>query len=235
MLKSELAITAADEDPEACALVRDETDSGLLQLMAQRERDLVFAGAAFKELFTRHANYVWKVCWNAAEAVGGRALVEELFWGTMTRVFDRASRFELPVSVPADESRGPVLRWVSVIAANLYRSHLRSHGNEQMLEDEAWEQLADTTAVTGSPEPESGDVGNRQKQFQAAWDSLSEKEQLVLRTTYQFHRSGQKHQRLPNKVAAQLAETLGTTPENVRQIRHRALKQIEACLQNAGG
>ena len=43
------------------------------------------------------------------------------------------------------------------------------------------------------------------------------------------------HQRLPNDVAADLAETLGTTPENLRQIRSRAMKKIRTFLAAAEG
>jgi len=54
---------------------------------------------------------------------------------------------------------------------------------------------------------------------------------MVIRVTFQWYQPDREHQRLPNQVAKDLADTLGTTPENLRQIRHRALRKIEAHLR----
>ena len=63
--------------------------------------------------------------------------------------------------------------------------------------------------------------------------ALSERERLVLRVTLQWYRPGEEHQRLPNDVAADLARTLQTTPENLRQIRRRAMRKVAARLTEA--
>jgi hypothetical protein len=58
---------------------------------------------------------------------------------------------------------------------------------------------------------------------------------MVLRVTFQWYEPGREHQRLPNDVAADLADTLQTTPENLRQIRRRALRKIKAHLTAPSG
>jgi hypothetical protein len=65
----------------------------------------------------------------------------------------------------------------------------------------------------------------------AAILSLPKREQMVVRVTMQWYQPDKQHQRLPNDVAADLARTLRTTPENIRQIRRRALKRIETYLR----
>ena len=59
---------------------------------------------------------------------------------------------------------------------------------------------------------------------------FADKEQMVIRVTFQWYRPGKPHQRLPNDVVADLAETLQTTSENLRQIRRRALIKIREFL-----
>ena len=56
---------------------------------------------------------------------------------------------------------------------------------------------------------------------------LTEREQEVLRVTLHWYDPSSEHQRLPNEVAAELAKRLGTTPENLRKIRERALAKVE--------
>ncbi|SRR5260221_1941767 len=216
------------DNAELAALVRGETDAGLLSVMADRERDLALAGAAFQEFYARNSNYVWKACWNAAQELGGEALVEELFRGTFDRVFDKAGRFELPAGISPERSRRLVLGWVGTIASNLFRDHLRAHGREVKFDDDGWERLADSVGMQcGECNAPLQPANSRQELLNAAWDTLTEREQVVLRTTFQFYRVGKEYQRLPNKEAAELAESLGTTPENVRQIRSRALLKLK--------
>jgi RNA polymerase sigma factor (sigma-70 family) len=83
-------------------------------------------------------------------------------------------------------------------------------------------------------EPETGpsSPSANRKLLDEAIDSLSEKEQRVLRTTFQYYQPGKQHQRLPNDVAEDLAKELGTTSDNVRQIRHRALEKIKEYIKS---
>jgi DNA-directed RNA polymerase sigma subunit (sigma70/sigma32) len=72
------------------------------------------------------------------------------------------------------------------------------------------------------------------KAVQRALDQLSEKEQVVIRLSFQWYRPGLDHQRMPNDVVKDLAGSLQTTPENLRQIRRRALRKIRAFLEQEG-
>ncbi len=84
-----------------------------------------------------------------------------------------------------------------------------------------WQQIAKEPASPGA-----ADV--RLAAVRQAIESLTEREQMVIRVTFQWYEAGQEHQRLSNEVCADLAAALHTTPENLRQIRRRALRKIEA-------
>ena len=56
----------------------------------------------------------------------------------------------------------------------------------------------------------------------------------VLRVTALYQRAGEAHQRLPNDVSAELAERWGTTNENIRAIRSRAMKKLKTFLERRG-
>ena len=94
----------------------------------------------------------------------------------------------------------------------------------QFLEQDQWQHVAGRGAAR-EPDPA------RLQRVRAAVESLTEREQMVLRVTFQWYEPGREHQRLPNDVTAELANTLQTTPENLRQIRRRALAKLRAHLQ----
>ena len=99
----------------------------------------------------------------------------------------------------------------------------------RFLDQDAWQQVA------REPAPATGD-SETIRRVREAIESLNEKEQMVIRVTFQWYSPDREHQRLPNDVAADLAATLRTTPENLRQIRRRALRKIETHLRlNADG
>ena len=97
--------------------------------------------------------------------------------------------------------------------------------NNALRREEEWEQIE--SARTEPPVETAICDNSRERQLiDAALDSLSEREQLVIRTTFQYFRLGEQFQRLPNKVVQNLSAQLGTTPENLRKIRERALVKI---------
>ena len=110
--------------------------------------------------------------------------------------------------------------WLGWIARRLVQEQLRGRGNlkEFNLELGQWQQVVERTAV------EMDKV--KAERVRGALLRLSKREQLVLRVTMQWYQADKDHQRLPNEVAADLVKTLQTTPENLRQIRRRALRKL---------
>lgn len=213
---------------QLAALVRGESDLGLLKLMARRGEDEIWADAAFCEFYDRHKGYLWTVCRNACEALHGEAWHEDIWQDTFTRAYDKAGTFSLPAGVSPERTTLLVRGWLGQIANNLLRSLLRNHECEYSQDEDGWERILDTVGSASETE-ESVSPGKQEerKLIDVALETLSEREQLVLRRTFQYYRIGKEFQRLPNKVVQELADQLATTPENLRKIRERALTKVK--------
>lgn len=220
-----------DSDPgsQIAALVRGESDTGLLKLMARRQEDEVWADAAFCEFYTRHSPYMYAVCYDSAERLHGEAWVEDMFEQMFERAYEIAGSFKLQKPVPLDQETRLVRGWLGRIANFQLRALLRNHESEQTYDGEKWDEI-DCMVSGATFEEDEEDAPSATAErilIDEAIETLPEREQLVIRTTFQYYRIGKKHQRLPNKVTQDLAKKLGTTPEYLRKIRERALEQIK--------
>jgi len=205
----------------------DETDADLLLLMAMRSDDATGAAAAWAEFYRRHVPYLYAVCLRAyAGLLGGEPGVADLVADTFHRAYERAETFEPGGIEDPDRIRRRVRAWLGRIAQRLFQTAMRARASLPTvgLDPDRWQD------VGPPPRPPAGDP-RRIERVREAMRTLSEREQTVLRVTFQWYQLGRDHQRLPNDVAAELAEALRTTPENLRQIRRRALRKIEAYLR----
>jgi len=218
----------SDAGSQLAALLRGESDDGLLKLMARRGEDGTWADAAFCEFYSRHSPYLWTVCKNVCERLHGEAWHEDIWQDTFARAYEKAGEFALPADVSPERATRLVRGWLGTIATNLLRGLLRNHECEYSQDEEGWERILDT--VGNTPENEESDLPRAQEErkvIDAALEILSEREQLVLRRTFQYYRIRKEFQRLPNKVVQELADQLATTPENLRKIRERALTKVK--------
>jgi RNA polymerase sigma factor (sigma-70 family) len=203
-----------------------ETDADLLVYMALAGDDASVAGAAWEELYRRHAGYLYAVCLRAyGDLLGGPAGAGDLVADTLRRAYENAAKFDAGGIEDADRLRLRVRAWLGRIAQRLAQGMLRGRGRlpTVLLEPDQWQRVAERP-------PQDGE-SRRVEQARGAIASLSEREQAVIRATFQYYQPDRPHQRLPNRVVAELAEHLRTTPENLRQIRRRALRKIEAHLR----
>ncbi|MGB2823278.1 MAG: hypothetical protein WBF17_20015, partial [Phycisphaerae bacterium] len=111
--------------------------------------------------------------------------------------------------------------WLGWIARRLVQDLLRGRARvpTRGLEPEHWQQMPAGEAPARA-------ASRNEQLVRQALEALSEREQRVIRVTFQWYQADKAHQRLPNDVSADLARTLDTTPENLRQIRRRALRKI---------
>jgi RNA polymerase sigma-70 factor, ECF subfamily len=220
-----------EPDDEIATLVREETDVGLLKLMAGRDQDAAWADAAWCEFFNRHKAYMWTVCDSVAEDLHGDAWIEDIFIQTFERAYERAETFKLSPGTSAGSETRLVRGWLGKIAANILRHLLRNHEAEHTKDEEEWRTILECTEVSNpDEEPNTPELIAKRKFIAEALETLTEREQLVLRTTYQYYRIGKQFQRLPNKISRELADQLATTPENLRKIRERALEKVAAYI-----
>jgi RNA polymerase sigma factor (sigma-70 family) len=176
------------------------------------------------ELYKRHAAYLRlalaKRCARLLELTQQSA--EDLVQDTFERAFERARTFDAEGLTDADRLRRRVRAWLGAIAQRLLADSLtrvREAADTPLVE-------AASEAVTEELLLDSPEVSAMAK----ALGALSDREQDVLRISALYYRVGEQHQRLPNVVAAELAERWDTTSENVRAIRSRAIKKLRTAL-----
>ena len=209
----------------------DETDADLLVYMSMAGDEPAAARAAWEVLYVRHVDYLYGVCLRAyGPLLGGDAGVRDLVADTFKRAYEHAGQFDAAGITDEERHRLRVRAWLGRIAQRLLQTALRGRKKlpVRLLDQEHWGSVAGPARAAAS-DPE------RIERVRSAIRLLSEREQAVIRVTFQWYDPGQEHQRLPNDVAAELADYLQTTPENLRQMRRRALKKIEASLRGTDG
>lgn len=216
-----------DRARSAPSELEGESDADLMAYMAMAGDDPSIAQSAWAELYRRHVGYLYAVCLRAyAELLGGEAGVCDLVADTFKRAYEYAEKFDADGIDDPERLRLRTRAWLGRIAQRLVQTTLRGRAQlaTRFLDQDHWH------AVASVPPPQE-QTPRRSEAARAAVLSLSKRAQMVVRVTLQWYQPDRTHQRLPNDVAADLAATLGTTPENIRQIRRRAFRKIEAHLR----
>jgi DNA-directed RNA polymerase specialized sigma24 family protein len=145
---------------------------------------------------------------------------------TFFRAFERAHTFQSDGIVDPVQLERRARAWLGRIAERLLADSMKRL--QEISASPYLEQLStDDLDVDDAP---SRDVSL----LLEALATLSERERDVLSVAATYHRLGERHQRLPNAVSAELAARWGTSSENVRAIRSRALKKLKAYLRERG-
>jgi len=203
---------------------RADTDYDLLEIMTWQQLDPEASREAWAEFYRRHVAYLYRVCRRFAHSLGGDAAAEDLTAETFRRVYESAARtFKPGTSKDPDAIVRHVRAWLGTIAQNLAKDALRNdESHEGHLTQEHWQDIPDRPAPTDSP--------RAKRLWLTMQNVLTERERDVLHVTFQWYDPKRPNQRLPNEIAAELAARWGTSSENIRQIRKRALRKLEAAL-----
>jgi len=202
-----------------------ESDEDLLVFMSMRGDDPSIADAAFAEFYERHVHYLYGRCRRFTTGILDQAGALDLVQDTFIRVYEKAATFDSGGITDSERLRRRTRAWLGRIALNIFRTMLRGRAG-------VWEISLDDQEIAKEPEPVPSSPSANRKLLDEAIDSLSVKEQHVLRTTFQYYQPGKQHQRLPNDVAEDLAKELGTTSDNIRQIRRRARRKIDQYIKS---
>jgi RNA polymerase sigma factor (sigma-70 family) len=212
----------------ALMLQNDEPDDAeLLFRIANIRAGSEAARAAQSIFYRRHVRYLYAVVVKRC----GRVLhlsslsAEDLVQDSFHRAFSRASTFRRDGITDPERVRTRARAWLGRIAQRLLADSLAD--SHEISDSPYLERLSsndhndDEELTTGSPKLEL---------VCRALDSLSEREQDVLRVSALYQRVGETHQRLPNAVATELAARWNTTSDNIRAIRSRAMKRLRAAV-----
>lgn len=197
-----------------------DSDAEWLTVIADRDADPKLKSRAQSAFYSCHVRYLYGVLKRDAykllrvAGVGPEDLVQETFH----RAFERARTFTAGDTTDVEQLRRRTRAWLGRIALNLLADYLRN--TREVSASPYLERLScDEIEREAPPSQELTSICE-------ALDRLSEREQDVLRVSALYQRAGD-HQRLPNAVSAELAARWGTTNENIRAIRSRALKKLK--------
>lgn len=214
-------------DPSPVSITMSEEDDEVLILyMAYRDEDETRAKAAFTAFFERHREYLYHACRSRFEpGMDGDQGASDLVQDTFIRAYERAETFDVDGSLTAEEVRLCVRAWLGKIAENLFLSYHKANADKLLLPDEEWQKLDGQPSKAEVEDPEQWSADRRL--LEKALDTLNEKERIVVNFTYSYHRPGEEHQRLPNRVCEEIADMIGTKRSSLRKIRQRALEKIQ--------
>jgi len=201
-----------------------ETDDDLLEIMTWRETDPEAARAAWATFYKRHLPFLLTACRKYAQGLLRDGAGEDLAADTMLRVWDRgAATYRRCETTDPETARLRVRAWLSRIAHNIAVNRLRCRTLQEIdLTDFEWSR------ITEPAERVPSEVSDR---LRAAMETaLTDRERQVLRVVAMYADPRQPGRHLPEDALSDLERGLGTTRENIRQIKTRALSKLKAAV-----
>lgn len=205
--------------PKAGAPLLALRDAELLVRVARIDAEPVMGRAAQSVFYDRHVRYLYgalKRREGVLQRTAGLA-ADDLVQETFQRAFQYAGSYR--AGDGDDDERLRTRAWLGRIAQNLIVDAM-SRSTE--VSATPFVERASSEDVEEPAPPSSPEL----RAVRRGLDELTDREQDVLRVTALYQRTGVAQQRLPNDVSAELAERWGTTNENIRAIRSRAMKKL---------
>jgi RNA polymerase sigma factor (sigma-70 family) len=206
---------AEPSDDDLLARISNEADEP-----SRREAWGVFYG--------RHAEYLFGVCTRSYRGRLDEAAVADLVEETFLKVYERAAASYRPAETGgADLRRCRVRAWLARIAERLAQDIFRGRRRRPaaQLEQEEWQDVPEGADCTHSATTE--------ELCRVINEVLDERERDVLRITFHWHDPERDHQKLPEEAVEELARLWQLKPDNIRQIRRRAIQKLKAALPPA--
>lgn len=207
-----------------------ETDAALLRLVAERERSGSEARAAEAVFYRRHVRFLFAVL--SKKKAGLLAMAglsaEDLVQETFMRAFERAHTFrDAPPGTSGEVTTARTRAWLGRVATHLLADHMNR------LREVSASPYLERLSVDFSDEEPAGE-STTLTLVSEGLDSLTEREREVLQVTALYKKAGEERGRLPNAVSQDLASRWGTTNDNIRAIRVRAMKKLKSFLSSRG-
>jgi RNA polymerase sigma factor (sigma-70 family) len=200
-------------------------DFELIRRMADNACDPVRAREAWGHLYVRHHQFLSRILVSAFGDAAKRGSLDEAVQDSFMKAFHSASTFDCDVPDDPDRQQKKARAWLARILENLLRDRFRAHEEVSLLNDVDVEDLcAAPVSDVSDPDPPESD---RLKLLESGMTLLSEVERTILLSTAFWSRTGEQHQRMPHEAMTELSRITGKSPDNVRQIRSRALKKLK--------
>ena len=189
---------------------------------------------AFNEFFCRYKSYLLRACRKCCYSFDSSDLLaDDIFQNTLLKVLSKAHTFKVKNSeAPSKTISNEVKAWLSRIAYNELINFLRKNPDEKKLSNpfrtksyEVEETIIDDLADENAPTESKSTI--QKNILDAALNKLSEREKYVLMAYMQYFVHSQPLKHLPNDVLDEICSKYSITPDNVRQIKARALKKLK--------
>lgn len=170
-------------------------------------------------------------CKNFSDA---EQLAKDITQETFIKAFNAIQKFSLPENSEAKDHHRIIMKWLVVIANNCFKKEYAKRINESSYDD--------IVGIIGEPtyetfESETEDlkieiVNPFRLKLQNAFNLLTEREKHIV-TEYADQECIDTKKHLSEKSMKYLCSLYETTPENIRQIKKRALDKIKKSCFNA--
>ncbi len=198
-------------------------DGELLMLVAQRHDGWE---NAFRVFYERHCGYLFYICnRNYCRRISADA-VQDLVQETFIRVLEKAHTFRVDDTLNPNDSLRRTRGWLQRIAENLLNDSYY-HNTSVPTEPLTDAHVAHAFMLAENNSQDSQD-SKRMKLIKDALNSLTEREQDIMRTVYQWY---DPNKNLPAHVIEELTQRYNTTPENIRKILSRARKKVREFIE----
>jgi RNA polymerase sigma factor (sigma-70 family) len=203
---------------------KDIPDFELIRRMADHGPDSSEARDAWSVFYTRHYQFVARVCTYRHGYLLGSAGVDDLVQDTFINAFKGAHTFDHTEECGASHQGVKCRGWLVAIAHNSVRDRYRGQPEVRLIDDVDLELAG---VPDGNPDQTPAPESDRLRLLKSGLGLLSDAEQTVLLATMFWWQTDRKYQRMPESAMQQLSTELGKSPDAIRQMRFRALKKLE--------
>lgn len=197
------------------------SEDALIQLM-RNNPDSEIASRAWGVLFDRYHRYVEQVIFRSYGDFLPEDIIHDICSDTFLKMRTHGA-YTYDVS-KSSGTKSPAIRfknWIGVVALNATRDVLRKPKERE---------LPPSLACNIVDEPPQELTAVQQSLLEKVKSLLNPNEWAVLVVTFAFYDPHKGQQRIPSKEVRSIASALGISPDNLRQIKMRAIKKIRKFL-----
>jgi RNA polymerase sigma factor (sigma-70 family) len=223
--------TASSRQARASTLMRQYTDDVLLLMMSYQEEDPDEARQAFQEFIIRHQGYIEKICHRyCIPFIEGEEAEKDLRNDTLLLIYQSADSFESGSAQTSEEISLEVKKFIFQAVRLAFQRRFAYVKESKLAKRQSPEDQSD---------PEEADDSETSSFFSSLDEAILKKalSKLDDRTKDILHAyclDGNvlvgSRQHISDELMQGLCERYRTTPENIRQIKGRAIAKLRVAF-----